>query len=154
MTQSQASGPVGPLADGLQTRIRAALKAVADEVASKNTRTVIAVPGKEISRAMFEIFSDVPHVPDYTEEQASGALHFDSVTEYASDEIPPDPSRVTVYVDDQDGNADDPKVVLAVDGGQEILRVPLTAEVAENLFLSGLAACAYARPRSRYTPVD
>lgn len=152
MTESQATASPAPLADGLQTRIRAALKDVADDVASRNTRTVIAVPGKEISAAMFEIFSDVPHTPDYTEEQAAGLQHFDSVTVYASDEIPPDPFRVSVNVDEQDDNAGDPKVVLTVDDGQQVTRVPFTPEVAERLFLAGLAACNYARPLSRYAP--
>lgn len=136
---------------GLQSRIRAALKDVADDVASKS-RVVIAVPGKEISEAMHRIFSDVPHVPDYVPETA-GARTYSSTVEYASDEVPPEPVDLTVRALTED--ASDPRVFVEVIDGDYQVDIPLDLQVAEEFFLAGLAAVAHARAtRDRPTPVD
>lgn len=157
MTQTTQEPVASDPNAGMLTRIREALRQVADDVAAKNTRTVIAVPGKEISEAMFRIFSDVPRVPDYDPE-AAGKSHHDSVIEnYAADEIPPDPIRLSVWADEEGDRADDPSVVIAFDDGQAVVRTPFDPDVAERLFLEGLAACRYARARSKYAaphPVD
>lgn len=135
---------------GLQSRIRAALKDVADDVASKS-RVVIAVPGKEISEAMYRIFSDVPHVPDYDPETA-GARTYSSVVEYASDEVPADPIDLKVSALADDG---DPRVFVEVVDTDCQVDVSLDLQVAEEFFLAGLAAVAHARAtRDRPTPVD
>lgn len=154
MTQTTQEVPADASGAGLMTQIREALRHVADDVAAKNTRTVIAVPGKEISEAMFRIFGNVPRIPDY-DPDAAGEAHYDSVIEnYAADEIPPDPVRLTVRVDEDGERADDPVVVITFDDGQATVPTSFDPDVAERLFLEGLAACRYARARSKYAAPD
>lgn len=138
---------------GLMTQMREALRQVADEVGARASIPV-AVPGKEISEAMFKIFGDVPHIPDFDPELAR-ETDFTSVVEFEPDEVPPPPVSLRVFVDEEDGNADDPKVVLALPEVSDL--VAFDPDEAERLFLAGLAACRYARARSRYAapnPVD
>jgi hypothetical protein len=135
---------------GLMTRMREALRQVADEVGARASIPV-AVPGKEISEAMFRIFSDVPRVPDFDPEQAA-ATSYHSVVEFESDEVPPPPVALRVFVDEEGSNVDDPKVVLAIPAVADL--ITLDPDEAERLFLAGLAACKYARARSRYAAPD
>jgi hypothetical protein len=135
---------------GLQSRIRAALKDIADTVASRSTRTAIAVPGNEISAAMYEIFSNAARIPDY-DHDAAGVRRYSSTVEYVSDEIPSDPIDLMVRAD-TDG---DSRVIVEVIGVGVDTTIPLDLQVAEQLFLSGLAAVAYARAvHDKPTPVD
>jgi len=138
---------------GMATRMRDALRQIADEVGARASIPV-AVPGKEITEAMFRLFSDVPRVPDFDPGLAR-ETDFTSVVEFEPDEVPPPPVSVRVFVDEEDGNADDPKVVLAIPDVADL--VAFDPDEAERLFLAGLAACKYARARSKYTapgPVD
>jgi hypothetical protein len=141
----------------MMTRMRDALRQVADEVGAKASIPV-AVPGREISEAMFRIFSDVPRVPDFDPALAR-ETSYTSVVEFESDEVPPPPVSLRVFVDEEDGNADDPKVVLAILGLAALASdvadlIALDPDEAERLFLAGLAACKYARARSKYAAPD
>lgn len=154
MTEPQSSAPQLPPGAGIQSRIRDALRKVADEAASRSTRMAIVVPGGPIADAMFEIFSDVPRVPDY-DEQAAASRHYDGVVDYVPDQVPPDAHRLCIYVDESGENAGYPKVVISVDDGHAVTGVPFDPDVAQEMFLAGLAACAYAQAGSRYAvPVD
>lgn len=140
---------------GLTTRIRAALRDVADQAAEKTSMPIV-VPGAQITEAMLKVFAGTPKVPDYNHEQAL-ETSFGSVVKYESDEIPTDPIPVRVYVDETGENVDDPQVMVTFGIGEREFVVPFDPETAEALFLAGLAACAYAKPRSRYAapnPVD
>ena len=129
--------------------MRAELHRIADEVAARNTRTAIAVPGAEIFDAMARIFSDVPHVPDY--DPVAEPEKFTSYIEYATDVVPDDP--IDVLVRARSGDSEPEVVVTLVEGGQE-RDVSFDPDVAERLFLAGLAACAHARAQREVTPVD
>lgn len=133
---------------GLTTRIRAALRDVADQAAEKTSMPIV-VPGAQITEAMLKVFAGTPKVPDYDHERAAGAS-FGSVVKYESDEIPTAPIPVRVFVDESGENADDPQVMVTFGIGEREFLVPFDPETAEALFLAGLAACAYAKPRSRY----
>jgi len=135
---------------GLTTQMREALRQVADEVGARASIPV-AVPGKEISEAMFKIFSDVPRIPDFDPELAR-EVTYTSVVEFEPDEVPPPPVSLRVFVDQENDNADDPKVILALPEVADM--VAFDPDEAERLFLAGLAACRYARARSRYAAPD
>lgn len=155
MTQTRQELSVDDPRAGLMTRIRAALKEVADQAAEK-TSMAIVIPGAQIAEAMLKVFAGTPKVPDYDAESAI-ETSFGSVVKYEPDEIPTDPIPVQVFVDDTGENVDDPQVMLTFGIGERVFLVPFDPETAEALFLAGLAACAFAKPRSRFAapnPVD
>jgi hypothetical protein len=155
MTQTRQELSVDDPRAGLMTRIRAALKEVADQAAEK-TSMAIVIPGAEIAEAMFKVFAGTPKIPYYDPEQAAETA-FSSVVKYEPDEIPAEPTPVQVFIDESGDNADDPQVLLVIGKGDGVMTVPFDPETAEALFLAGLAACAFAKPRSRFAapnPVD
>lgn len=149
MDETTSTLPTTGHADGLATRIRAELKIIADQAGQK-TSMAIVVPGAEITEAMLRVFEGTPKVPDYDAATAETTF-FGSVVKYASDEIPEDPIRLRVFVDETGDHEGDPAVVLALGDGGDARRIPIDPETAESLFLAGLAACGYAKPRSRYS---
>lgn len=134
---------------GLRTRMTEEFRRIADDAAARNTRTAIVVPGPQIVEAMSEIFSDVPHIPDY--DPAATPETFTSYVEYASDVVPDDPIDVAVHARPGDGS---PEVTMVVtENGQE-RDISFDPDVAERFFLAGLAACNHARQLRDRTPVD
>lgn len=126
-------------ATGIQSRIRAALKDVADEVAVKSTRIAIAVPGQEIAAAMWKIFNDVPHIPDYDPE--NGKRTWSSAVEFASDEIPEDPAEVSVRA--TTGDLYEQRVTITLKTADGVHEVELDRAQAEEFFLTGLSATTF-----------
>lgn len=122
----------------MQTRIRDSLEQVANKVAARS-RIPIAVPGPEISEAIWEIFSDVPRIPDYDPTER---VWSNTVT-YAADEVPPDPADVSIAIEGDENQL----MINVAPPGQDPIRMPFEPAAAEELFLAGLAAVAEVRRR-------
>jgi hypothetical protein len=153
MDETTSTLPTTGRSNGLATRIRAELKIIADRAGQKTSMPIV-VPGAEITEAMLRVFEGTPKVPDFDAATAE-TTSYGSVVKYASDEIPTDPVQLRVFVDETGDHEGDPAVVLAIGDVDGIQAIPIDPETAESLFLAGLAACAYAKPRSRYAaPVD
>ncbi|HYF74526.1 MAG TPA: hypothetical protein VD864_16980, partial [Nocardioides sp.] len=104
------------------------------------TRVPIAVPGRQISEAMFKLFSSVPNVPDYDPEVAEQQTFAEAVV-HAPDEVPPDPNELRARA-----HADDGIVwVSAAETGTGVIGVQLDPDEAERFGLAVLAAVAYVR---------
>lgn len=136
-------------ATGMQSRIRAALKRVADQ-AGASTRIPIAVPGPQITEAMWKIFSDVPRIPDYDQEMANQRTWCSEVP-YVSDEIPPEPEEIGVYVEADPDGVDKVQIELTDREGHPH-KILLNVAEAEEFFLAGLAATTFLRSRQDANP--
>ena len=126
---------------GIDQRIRDALERVADEEAAKSTRVPIVVPVKQISEAMYRIFSGVARIPSYAHARAVEKVYATRL-DYSPSEVPPDPDEFQVLAELA---GDSPTVVLYDTGRKRAHEFEI--ETAEELFLAGLAAVAAARAR-------
>jgi len=129
---------------GLRSRIREAMRQVADDMAAASTRVAIAVPVKQITTALLELLPTLADVPDYDPGLAEKRIW----------------AAIPQAVDDTDPEFDDldvigPEVSVRAVGGEVVmvvtaptvgrLEIPLTALDAREFFLSGVAAAEHAR---------
>jgi len=128
---------------GLRSRIREALRTVADEAGAANTRVVIAVPVKQITNALMALLPQLADVPDYDPMLAEQRVW----------------TGIPQAVDDTDPEFDDldvipPDLAVRAVGGEVVVRVrypggevevPLTAIDAREFFLHGVSAAEHAR---------
>lgn len=129
---------------GLRSRIREAMRQVADDTASASTRVAIAVPVKQITTALMALLPQLADVPDYDAELAEQRVW----------------AAIPQAVDDDDPELDDldaigPEVAVRAVGGEVHmvvtasaigrLEIPLTALDAREFFLAGVSAAEHAR---------
>jgi hypothetical protein len=132
---------------GVDSKLKQRLSDMADEIGAKNTRVAIAVPVRQIIAIFHEVFSDVPHVPDFDpgrdERQRWGGL-----TAYSPGEVPDAQNEAGLRLLD-DGVAIDLEGFTG--GGWEECAV-LTLEQAKDYFLHGLALVAEGERRAAERP--
>lgn len=122
---------------GLDSALRSEFERVANDVAARNTRTVIAVPVRQLVEATVRVVQGLPRVPDYDPVVAAIA-RWEETTDYSPVEVPDcDPAGIGV-------EADGAAVVLTLDNVRDG-RLALDADHAEGFFLAGLAAVRAAR---------
>lgn len=129
---------------GLRSRIYEAMRQVADATSAASTRVAIAVPVKQITAALLELFPQLADVPDYDPVVAEQRVW----------------AAVPQAFDDTDPEFDDldvigPELAARVVGGEVVvtvtspaigkLDIPLTALDAREFFLHGLSAAEHLR---------
>lgn len=131
---------------GLDSRLREVFARVADELAARNTRTVIAVPVKQLVEATIKVVKDLPRVPDY-DVVAAHAARWTEESEYSPSVVPDsDPDSLGVFVREMGSNAGKVCVEFTQPGQGRTSTFDFEdPDYAESFFLAGLAACAYAK---------
>lgn len=129
---------------GIDSVLRQRLSDLADEVGAKNTRVAIAVPVREIIAIFFDVFGNVPHVPDYDVERET--LRWGGLTAYSPGEVPDPQPEVGVKLTE-----DGVSVVFETNDTSD--EAELTLAQAEALFLVGLSAVAEGNRRYAEKPV-
>lgn len=133
---------------GTDSLLKQKLSDMADEVGARNTRVAIAVPVKEIIRIFHEVFTSVPHVPDYDPERET--LRWGGIGTYSPGEVPDPQNEVGVQLT-EDGVVITFEMFDTAGGAQE--DALLTLAQAEEFFLRGLAAVAEGKRRVAAQPV-
>lgn len=139
MTQNAPASPETSFpGSGTASRLRAALKAVADELAVKHTSIAIVLPVKEVLATVFRVIEDVPRIPDYDPELAKEQA-WRTATGFSHIELFDDPEELKVMAD----QAED-RVTMTVQSSADSAHVlNLDVAEAEGFFLAGLAAVAH-----------
>lgn len=130
---------------GLDSQLRDEFARVADELAARNTRTVIAVPVRQLVEAVLRVVPGLPRVPDYDAVTAHLA-RWEEASDYSPSEVPEcDPDSIGVFVRDQGPDMGKVCVEFTRPADGVTSTLDFDPEYAEHFFLAGLAACAYAK---------
>jgi hypothetical protein len=129
---------------GVDSLLKQKLSDMADEVGARNTRVAIAVPVKQIIKIFYEVFGNVPHVPDFEPEFAD--RRWGGVGAYSPGEVPDPQPEVGVRLTD-DG------VAIMFETNESSDDATLTLAQAEEFFLAGLATVAEGKRRVAARPV-
>jgi hypothetical protein len=134
---------------GLDSRLRDEFARIADELAARNTRTVIAVPVKQLVEATIKVVGDLPRVPDYDAVTAH-LTRWEQESEYSPSEVPDtDPDSIGVFVRDQGPDLGKVCIELTQPGQDTTHTLDFEPGYIEHFFLAGLAACAYSKAQAR-----